>query len=163
MLDCCQRKRGQKYWKSRQRQYKSARVLVRQTLSAKFHTSDVLELQDNRDPLEWIVDTCADAYITSFEERLSYYVEFQQKAKSKGVGSKLVAALKNTLKEVVYVPENSDQILSLMKLRRETSIGFYFTGLEGFVLAAPNPVKPRNCEILILNQNENLSIMRRFN
>ena len=25
-----------------------------------------------------------------------------------------------------------------MKLRRKTNIGFYFTGLEGFVLAAPN-------------------------
>lgn len=41
---------------------------------------------------------------------------------------------KLTLKDVAYVPESPDQILSLMKLRREKHADFYFTAVEEFVI-----------------------------
>ena len=45
-----------------------------------------------------------------------------------------------TLKDVVYVPESPDQILSLIKLRRENLADFYFTAIEEFVISLPNGV-----------------------
>jgi len=45
-----------------------------------------------------------------------------------------------TLKDVVYVPESPDQILSLMKLRREMKAKFWFTSLEGFEIQLPSGV-----------------------
>ena len=45
-----------------------------------------------------------------------------------------------TLKDVVYVPESPDQILSLMKLRREQNADFWFTAIETFKISFPNGV-----------------------
>ena len=44
---------------------------------------------------------------------------------------------KETLEDVVYVSENPDQILLLMKSRREHSADFKFTNLEEFTLSTP--------------------------
>ena len=41
------------------------------------------------------------------------------------------------LEDVVYVPESPDQILSLMKFRRQHSGDFKFTSLEEFTFATP--------------------------
>jgi hypothetical protein len=85
-------------------------------------------VQPAKNPYEWIVDSAANAYITSFKNRLNNYVEFPQTVEVKGFGGKLETAYgkgtitltdftghKFTLRDVVYVPESPDQILSLMK------------------------------------------------
>ena len=41
------------------------------------------------------------------------------------------------LEDVVYVPESPDQILSLMKFRRQHSADFEFMGPEEFTLTTP--------------------------
>src|SRR5439155_11965383 len=43
----------------------------------------------------------------------------------------------NMLEDVVYVPESPDQILSLMKFRRQHSANFIFTAPEEFKLSTP--------------------------
>ena len=43
-----------------------------------------------------------------------------------------------TLHDVCYVSESQDQILSLIKFRREHYADFQFTGLETFVMKAAN-------------------------
>ena len=43
-----------------------------------------------------------------------------------------------TLNNVCYIPENQDQILSLMKFRREHHVNFYFIDLETFELIIAN-------------------------
>ena len=45
-----------------------------------------------------------------------------------------------TLKDIVYVPENPDQILSLMKLWREHQVDFHFIAIEKFVISLSNDV-----------------------
>ena len=45
-----------------------------------------------------------------------------------------------TLKDIVYIPESPDQILSLMKLCREWNANFQFTALEEFIILLPNDV-----------------------
>ena len=47
---------------------------------------------------------------------------------------------KLTLKDIVYIPENPDQILSLMKLRHEHQIDFHFIAIEKFIISLPNDV-----------------------
>ena len=49
-------------------------------------------------------------------------------------GNKLI------LKDIVYIPENSNQILSLMKLRREHQIDFHFIAIEKFIISLPNDI-----------------------
>jgi hypothetical protein len=109
------------------------------------------EVQPAKNPYEWIVDSAANAYITSFKNRLNNYVEFPQTVEVKGFGGKLETAYgkgtitltdftghKITLRDVVYVPESPDQILSLMKFRRENKADFYFSDLEEFIITTPN-------------------------
>ena len=45
-----------------------------------------------------------------------------------------------TLKDVVYIPESPDQILSLMKLQHEHQIDFHFIAIEKFIISLPNNV-----------------------
>ena len=45
------------------------------------------------------------------------------------------------LEDVVYVPDSPDQILSLMKFRREHSADFEFTGPEEFTLTTATGFK----------------------
>ena len=47
---------------------------------------------------------------------------------------------RQTLNDVVYVPDSTEQILSMMKLRRLYQAGFAFTSLEEFDLPFPNGV-----------------------
>src|SRR5436305_6824472 len=114
------------------------------------------EIQSTSDPQAWIVDTAANAYITPFKERLHNYREFlnsNEKVAVKGFAGKAEIARgtgsitltdkagnRFTLKDVVYVPESPDQILSLMKLRREMKAKFWFTSLEGFEIQLPSGV-----------------------
>jgi hypothetical protein len=49
-----------------------------------------------------------------------------------------IAGNRLTLHDVCYVPESQDQILSMMKFRREHSAHFQFTGLETFEMKAAN-------------------------
>ena len=111
------------------------------------------ELHIIQDPYDWIVDTAANAHITSFKNRLHDYIEYPQKIEVKGFDGKTeiahgygsltltdVADHKLILNNVVYVPDSPDQILSLMKFRREYNAEFYFTNLEEFVLTASNSV-----------------------
>ena len=44
------------------------------------------------------------------------------------------------VKDIVYVPESSNQILSLMKLRCEHQIDFHFITIKKFVISLPNDV-----------------------
>src|SRR5436190_14964907 len=112
------------------------------------------EVQQTRDPHDWIIDSAANAYITPFKERLHNYREYpNQGVRVKGFAGKTETARgkgtmtltdnagnRLTLKDVVYVPESPDQILSLIKLRRENLADFYFTAIEEFVISLPNGV-----------------------
>ena len=112
------------------------------------------KLDKTSNPRAWIIDSGANAYITPFKERLHNYHEFEKgKVRVKGfagkpeyargMGSILLtdpSGNKVTLNDVVYVPESPDQILSLMKLRRELQADFAFTALETFDLTYPNGV-----------------------
>jgi hypothetical protein len=106
-----------------------------------------------RDPCAWIVDSAANAYITPFKEMLHNYQEFTNQVRVKGFAGKTELARGTgsitltdrsgkqiTLKEVVYVPESPDQILSLMKLRREQNADFWFTATETFKISFPNGI-----------------------
>ena len=108
------------------------------------------ELEPARIPHEWIVDSAANAYITSFRNTLYNYVEFTKTKNVKGFGGKKEKAYgqgsiiltdskgyEEILEGVVYVPDSPDQILSLMKFRREHSADFKFTDLEEFILSTP--------------------------
>ena len=108
------------------------------------------EIESTRDPHKWIVDSAANAYITSFKNILHNYFDFAETKNVKGFGGKKEKAYgqgsiilsdseghEETLEEVVYVPESPDQILSLMKFRREHSADFKFTDLEEFILSTP--------------------------
>jgi len=103
------------------------------------------------DPRSWIIDSAANAYITPFKEKLHDYREFTDRVEVKGFAGKIQTAKGSgsitlidaigkriTLKDVVYVPESPDQILSLMKLRRERKAGFRFTTIEEFAITFPN-------------------------
>ena len=108
---------------------------------------------EHRDPHAWIVDSAANAYITPFKEMLYNYREFTNQVRVKGFAGKTDLARGTgtimltdhtgkgiTLKDVVYVPESPDQILSLMKLRREQSADFWFTATETFKISFPYDV-----------------------
>ena len=108
---------------------------------------------ESRDPHAWIVDSAANAYITPFREKLHNYREFTNQVRVKGFAGKTKLARGTgsitltdrsgkqiTLKDVVYVPESPDQILSLMKLRREEQADFWFTATETFEISFPNGV-----------------------
>ena len=82
------------------------------------------------DPHKWIVDSTANVYIISFKNTMHNYVEFSQAKTVKGFSGKqentygqgsiiLTDSRGNEelLKDVVYIPESPDQILSLMKFR----------------------------------------------
>jgi len=45
-----------------------------------------------------------------------------------------------TFKDVVYVSENLNQILSLMKLRCEHQIDFHFIAIEKFIISLLNDI-----------------------
>ena len=111
-------------------------------------------MQHINDSQDWIIDSVANAYITSFKEHLHNYHEYSnQDVQVKGFAGKAEivrgkgtitltdnAGNRLTLKDVVYVPESPDQILSLMKLRREHQADFHFIAIEKFVISLPNDV-----------------------
>ena len=106
------------------------------------------------DPHAWIIDSAANAYITPFKNRLHNYRDFaNQRIQVKGFASKTELARgtgsitlmdstgkRVTLNDVVYVPESPDQILSLIKLRREQNADFRFMATETFDLSFSNGV-----------------------
>src|SRR5271154_5971767 len=107
----------------------------------------------NADPSAWIIDSAADAFITPFKERLRNYRSFKEEVEVKGFGGKPEMAIgigtitltdhqgnRQTLNDVVYVPDSEDQILSMMKLRRLYQAGFAFTSLLEFEIPFPNGV-----------------------
>ena len=86
-------------------------------------------IAEHRDLHAWIVDSAANAHITPFKEKLHNYQEFTNQVQVKGFSGKPEVAQgtgsitlidrtgkRVTLKDVVYVPESPDQILSLMQL-----------------------------------------------
>src|SRR5438552_6100376 len=100
-------------------------------------TANNTQIEPAHDPHEWIVDSAANAYITSFKHTLHNYVEFPQAKKVKGFRGKNEKAYgqgsiilidsqgyEKELEDVVYVPDSPDQILSLMKFRRQHSTEF---------------------------------------
>jgi hypothetical protein len=102
----------------------------------------------------WIVDSAGNAYITPFKDTLHNYHEFTDQIRVKGFAGKSELARgtgsviltdksgkRFNLKDVVYVPERPDQILSLMKLRREQKADFWFTAIETFKLKFPKGVR----------------------
>src|SRR5271170_1104551 len=105
------------------------------------------------DPSAWIIDSAADAFITPFKERLRNYRSFQDEVEVKGFAGKKEMAIgygsltltddqgnRQTLNDVVYVPDAEDQILSMMKLREQYDAGFAFTSLLEFDIPFPNGV-----------------------
>src|SRR5271170_8137406 len=101
----------------------------------------------------WIVDSAANAFITPFKERVHNYRHFKEDVQVKGfdakpemaVGSGSITSTDNcgnrlTLNGVVYVPQCTEQILSLMKLQRLYGADFVFTSLEEFEIPFPNVV-----------------------
>ena len=93
---------------------------------------------ESGDPHAWIIDSEANAYIMPFRNKLNNYHEFTNQVRVKGFAGKTELARgtgfltltdrtgkRITLKDVVYVPESPDQILSLIKLRRENNADFY--------------------------------------
>jgi len=112
-----------------------------------------VQIACTNDPSAWIVDSAANAFITPFKERLHHYRRFKTEVQVKGFDGKPEMAVgsgsitltdhrgnRQTLNDVVYVPECSEQILSLMKLRRLYGAGFAFTSLEEFEIPFPNGV-----------------------
>ena len=107
-----------------------------------------IEIQHNNSQ-DWIIDSAANVYITSFKENLHNYREYSNQNvqikefvdKAEIVRGKGIIILTNIadnrfiLKDVVYNPENPDQILSLMKLRREKQADFHFTAVEDFIIS----------------------------
>ena len=94
-----------------------------------------------------------NTFITPFKERLHNYHHFKEEVQVKGFDGKPEVAVgtgsitltdnsgnRQTLTDVVYVPECTEQILSLMKLRRLYGAGFTFTSLEEFKIPFPNGV-----------------------
>src|SRR5271156_2073590 len=115
--------------------------------------SNVQIARTSADPSAWIVDSAANAFITPFKERLHNYRHFKEEVQVKGFDGKPEVAVgsgsitltdhrsnRQTLNDVIYVPECSEQILSLMKLRRLYGADFAFTSLEEFEIPFPNGV-----------------------
>jgi hypothetical protein len=103
------------------------------------------QIAHTSDPSAWIVGSAANTFIMPLKERLHNYRHFEQEVQVKGFDGKPEMAVgsgsitltdhrgnRQTLNDVVYVPECSEQILSLMKLRRLYSADFAFTSLEEF-------------------------------
>jgi len=94
------------------------------------------------DPFEWIVDSASNADIMPFKDRIRNYRSFEHVGTVKGLGGKRVTALGSgsvtltgengaiyTLEDVLYVPEHTQPILSLMKIRKH---GFDFHFLSDY-------------------------------
>ena len=109
------------------------------------------EIQSTASPNDWVIDSAANCFITPFKDTLRNYVDFKEPVIVKGFkGRTEIATGKGsvtlfdatgnrlTLDDIVYVDGSPDQILSLMKLRREYAVDFYFTGIEEFVIATPS-------------------------
>jgi len=88
------------------------------------------EIEPAKEPHKWIVDSAANAFITSFKNSLHNYVDFAETKNVKGFGGKKEKAYgqgsiiltdsngySKILQDVVYIPDSPDQILSLMKFR----------------------------------------------
>jgi hypothetical protein len=112
------------------------------------------EIEHTSDPQAWIIDSTANTYITSYKEYLHTYREFPNRVQVKGFASKAEiargiesitltdkASNRINLKDVIYVPESPDQILSLMKLRHEWNTDFRFTTVKEFVISFPNGIR----------------------
>ena len=93
--------------------------------------ANISEIQPHstQDPFDWIVDSTANAYITSFKNHLQNYTEFSETLEVKGFGGRPETAYgqgsitltdatgkKITLGDVVYVPDAQDQIISPLLL-----------------------------------------------
>ncbi|HMD14076.1 MAG TPA: hypothetical protein VKI62_05585, partial [Bacteroidota bacterium] len=94
--------------------------------------ANISEIQPHsaQNPFNWVVNSAANAYVTSFKNHLQNYTEFLETLEVKGFGGRPETAYgpgsitltdatgkKITLVDVVYVPDAQDQILSLMKFR----------------------------------------------
>jgi len=108
---------------------------------------------ESRDPHAWILDSAANAYITPFRAKLYNYCEFTNQVRVKGFAGQTELARgtgsiilidysgkRITLKDIVYIPESPDRILSLMKLCREEQPDFWFTTTETFEISFPTGV-----------------------
>ena len=108
------------------------------------------QIEPAHNPHKWIVDSTGNMYNTSFKNTLYNYVEFTQVMSVKGFSGKqekaygqgsiiLIDSRRNeeVLEGIVYILESPDQILSLMKFRRQHSADFIFMGPEEFTLATP--------------------------
>lgn len=82
------------------------------------------------DPHQWTVNSVANANLTLFKHRLHNYREFGTPGNVKGLGGKIVSAqgigsvtltgsneMKYTVKDVLYVPQSTYNIISMMKLK----------------------------------------------
>src|SRR5271170_4483306 len=112
-----------------------------------------IQIAHTSDLSAWIVDSAANTFITLFKERLHNYRHFKEEVQVKGFDSKPEMAVgsgsitlmdycgnRQTLNDVIYVPECTEQILSLMKLRRLYGADFAFNSLEEFQIPFPNGV-----------------------
>ena len=105
------------------------------------HLAEISKINGTRtsDPSAWIVDSAANAFITPFKEKLHNYRHFKEEVQVKGFDGKPEVAVgpgsitltyhrgnRQTLNDVIYIPECSEQILSLMKLRRLHGADFAF-------------------------------------
>jgi hypothetical protein len=90
------------------------------------------------DNTEWVVDTASNTCLTPFKDRLERYDEFDNIGSVRGVGGKRVFAYGTgsvtmtdpngnhyTVKDVLYVPQSSGSIISLMKVKKD-GLGFRF-------------------------------------
>jgi Integrase core domain len=109
-----------------------------QALVTHFTTSVNLTTTTSSDPYEWIVDSASNAHITPHKDRIENYRSLDRVGTVKGFGGKSVTAhgsgsvtltdannVRYTIKDVLYVPESTTSILSLMKLRR-SGFNFHF-------------------------------------
>ena len=93
----------------------------------------------------WIVDSAANAYITSYKTDLRFFVEkvigevkgFSGKTQmALGIGSITSTRNRITLKAVCYVTGNDDKIISMMKFKRTTRPIFSLLAPEIFTMTA---------------------------
>ena len=95
---------------------------------------------DKQDDTEWIINSAFNANLTSYWNRLKHYQKFNNNGIIKGLGGKQVAAQgigsvtltnnqdnKYIIKDVLYISESLESIISLMKLRKS---GFNFQFLN---------------------------------
>jgi hypothetical protein len=116
------------------------------------YSSSVNHTYSITNPYEWALNTCSNANLTPFKDRIQNYRPFTNVGTVDGLGGKRVKALgigpvtltdkkgaTYTLKDVLYVPEHATPIISLMKARRN---GFRFSFVDdidsGCLLTHPN-------------------------